>query len=73
MPMLTSFLSPKFGDSKWQQAFLGDFELSSVDVPPTVSPTPVFREVSAGGGHAGGSKGEAGTGAINVGGDSRGS
>jgi hypothetical protein len=51
-----------------QAAHLGDSKLSSVSISPVVSPPPVFRGVSAGGGHTGSSEGGASDGGADAGG-----
>jgi hypothetical protein len=55
--VLSSFLSSKRVISGWQEAYLGNSELSTIDHAPDVSPVPDLLGVDAGGGHMDGSRG----------------
>jgi hypothetical protein len=55
--VLSSFLSSKRVISGWQEAYLGNSELLTIDHAPDVSPVPDPLGVYAGGGHMDGSRG----------------
>jgi hypothetical protein len=58
--------------SRWQEAYLGDTELSLVDISPAISPAPAFGGVSEGGGLVGSFEGKIDAGAADVGEDDEG-
>jgi hypothetical protein len=58
--------------SRWQEVYLSDTKLSLVGYVPGVSPTPDFRGVEVGGGHASGIEAGTGVGGANTGDDDEG-